>query len=185
MKEARNIPKIWTLFIIFFLHIFGNNFALSIKSNQPSYLGQIPRAEAILSIQEKNQSIYEEPEEEEVGNTNKTDLLVFVHTGLNLTNLPLNLNDFQLLKLDSQLLFGNDNKPLVRMNSTTTKGNEDHEQEEDKINLHRQSRKINLLKGIWNKPKVSPLYLVNGTVCRFVNSVPICTTLATTGLLRK
>lgn len=45
-------------------------------------------------------------------------------------------------------------------------------------------RKINLLGGMWNKPKASPLYLINGTVCRFVNGAPICTTLSTTGLLR-
>lgn len=49
----------------------------------------------------------------------------------------------------------------------------------------RESRRINFLRGLWNKPKVSPLYLVNGTVCRFVNTTPICTTLTTTGLLRK
>lgn len=35
------------------------------------------------------------------------------------------------------------------------------------------------------KPKISPLYLVNGTVCRFVNTQPICTTLSTSGLFRK
>lgn len=51
---------------------------------------------------------------------------------------------------------------------------------------YREARKVNLFSGgFWNKPRVSPLYLINGTVCRFVNSVPICTTLSTQGLLRK
>lgn len=52
-------------------------------------------------------------------------------------------------------------------------------------NNNRASRKVNILNGFWNKPKISPLYLINGTVCRFVNSAPICTTLSTQGLLRE
>lgn len=48
----------------------------------------------------------------------------------------------------------------------------------------RESRKFKLF-DIWNKPKTSPLYLINGTVCRFVNSNPICTNLSTTGLFGK
>lgn len=48
----------------------------------------------------------------------------------------------------------------------------------------RESRKFKLF-DIWNKPKTSPLFLINGTVCRFVNSNPICTNLSTTGLFRK
>lgn len=51
-------------------------------------------------------------------------------------------------------------------------------------NGRRESRKFKLF-DIWNKPKTSPLYLINGTVCRFVNSNPICTNLSTTGLFRK
>lgn len=51
--------------------------------------------------------------------------------------------------------------------------------------IFRDGRKMNLFSNVLNKPKVSPLYLVNGTVCRFVNSQPICTTLSTTGLFRK
>lgn len=50
---------------------------------------------------------------------------------------------------------------------------------------YRRARKMGLFKNVLNKPKVSPLYLVNGTVCRFVNTQPICTTLSTTGLFRK
>lgn len=49
----------------------------------------------------------------------------------------------------------------------------------------REARKMSLFNGLWNKPKISPLYLINGTVCRFVNAAPICTTLSTQGLLRK
>lgn len=58
---------------------------------------------------------------------------------------------------------------------------------QDKTDAKRrlESRTINLLRNIWNKPKVSPLYLLDGTVCRFVNYQPICTTLSTTGINRK
>jgi len=49
----------------------------------------------------------------------------------------------------------------------------------------RESRRFNILRRIWNQPKSSPLYLINGTVCRFINFAPVCTTLSTTGLLRK
>lgn len=45
-------------------------------------------------------------------------------------------------------------------------------------------RRINPFKllTINSKPRVSPLYLINGTVCRFINFQPVCTTLSTTGL---
>ena len=39
-----------------------------------------------------------------------------------------------------------------------------------------------IIRKILNKQRVSPLYLINGTVCRFVNFRPVCTTIATTGL---
>lgn len=55
---------------------------------------------------------------------------------------------------------------------------------ESSITNTREARKIfpfNLL----SKPKVSKLYLVNGTLCRFVGFAPVCTTLSTTPLLRK
>lgn len=49
-----------------------------------------------------------------------------------------------------------------------------------------ETRKIlNPLRLFMNKPKISPLYLINGTVCRFVNGHPVCTTLSTTGLASK
>lgn len=51
---------------------------------------------------------------------------------------------------------------------------------------NRESRKLFMLtKSFLSKPKVSKLYLVNGTLCRFVNLTPVCTTLSTTPLLRK
>lgn len=49
----------------------------------------------------------------------------------------------------------------------------------------RESRRFNIFNQLWTRPRASPLYLVNGTVCRFLNNVPICTTLQTTGLMRK
>lgn len=48
--------------------------------------------------------------------------------------------------------------------------------------LGREARKMKFFPNFMRKPKVSPLYLVNGTVCRFVNTQPVCTTLSTTGL---
>jgi hypothetical protein len=45
--------------------------------------------------------------------------------------------------------------------------------------------KLGVFLSVLNQPKVSPLYLINGTVSGFVNSQPICTTLSTTGLFRK
>lgn len=46
-------------------------------------------------------------------------------------------------------------------------------------------RVVNPFRLLMAKPRVSPLYLINGTVCRFVNFQPICTTLSTTGLTGK
>jgi hypothetical protein len=43
----------------------------------------------------------------------------------------------------------------------------------------REPRELGLFSNVLNQPKASPLYLINGTVCRFVNSQPICTTLST------
>lgn len=68
----------------------------------------------------------------------------------------------------------NDHKPNQPM---------DHQQQA--VPKAREARKMNLFNGFWNKPRISPLYLINGTVCRFVNAAPICTTLSTQGLLRK
>lgn len=48
----------------------------------------------------------------------------------------------------------------------------------------REARKINFLKDMFAKTKAGPLYLINGTLCRFVNNAPICTTLSTNGFFR-
>lgn len=48
-----------------------------------------------------------------------------------------------------------------------------------------ESRRVSPFRLLLGKPRVSPLYLINGTVCRFVNFQPICTTLSTTGLTGK
>lgn len=50
---------------------------------------------------------------------------------------------------------------------------------------NKEARAVSLLRAVIKRPKVSPLYLINGTVCRFVNAQPICTTLSTTGIARK
>jgi hypothetical protein len=51
--------------------------------------------------------------------------------------------------------------------------------------MNREPRELGLFLNVLNKPKASPLNLINGTVCGFVNSQPTCTTLSTTGLFRK
>lgn len=50
------------------------------------------------------------------------------------------------------------------------------------MRVEAESRRVNPLRLLMNRPRVSPLYLINGTVCRFVNFQPICTTLSTTGI---
>jgi hypothetical protein len=53
------------------------------------------------------------------------------------------------------------------------------------LRIDAESRRINPLRLLMSKPRISPLYLINGTVCRFVNFQPVCTTLSTTGLSGK
>lgn len=67
-----------------------------------------------------------------------------------------------------------DGHKAYHINDLGSKANEDN---------GRAMRKINLLGNLFQKRQ--PLYLVNGTVCRFVNAIPICTTLSTSGVLRK
>lgn len=59
------------------------------------------------------------------------------------------------------------------------------QQQQQQLQQLRNPRKINFFTNKWHmaRQRVSPLYLINGTVCRFVNMQPICTTLYTTGLL--
>lgn len=50
------------------------------------------------------------------------------------------------------------------------------------IRVSAEPRRVNHLRFLMVKSRISPLYLINGTVCRFVNFQPVCTTLSTTGL---
>ena len=112
----------------------------------------------------------------------------------NMTDGQLSGTEFNLFKLDSGQLFGGSgSSELVRapLGSLET-GSSDEPLDESEPprdqelarDEHggRQSRKMKFFPNLMRKPKVSPLYLVNGTVCRFVNAQPICTTLSTTGL---
>lgn len=124
-------------------------------------------------------------------------ILVLVPSGSNLTETQLTDGNFDLFKLSADVLWGqeageDDEEPETTTQPATAASDqsEDMDLEEGKSNRPSRDRRqramrMNILKGRWSKPKASPLYLVNGTVCRFVNSSPICTTLATTGLLRK
>lgn len=84
-------------------------------------------------------------------------------------------SDYKILGSDKQLAAASQN------------GQDQQQQSRSFPNIRRESRRMGPLRSLnlFNKPKVSPLYLINGTVCRFVNSNPICTTLSTQGLLRK
>lgn len=91
------------------------------------------------------------------------------------------LNVFGTIELDPRIIDGlggllmGDSYDAA---SSQQRDNNQHQQARD-------ARRLPSMGSLWNKPKVSPLYLINGTVCRFVNSNPICTTLSTQGLLRK
>lgn len=117
-----------------------------------------------------------------------SQVLILIPSNTNLSEWRL--NDYNLYKLNSNLLFKRDH---VNMDETIDGLiEEDHHRESEfrkrvtrDLNGARGARKMNLLGGMWNKPRVSPLYLINGTVCRYVNGAPVCTTLSTSGLLRK
>lgn len=98
------------------------------------------------------------------------------------------------LKDDSQLNSQANQIYLKRItNSKSQIGETDdaeHSRMKTSVNIfdlgkRKESKRFNIFNGLWNRVRSSPLYLVNGTVCRSVNGSPICTTLATTGLLRK
>lgn len=109
------------------------------------------------------------------------NVLLLLPAAYNSSELEIGDN-FSLFKLNTDILMDNQ-----RASEESSEGKEETsgELEAPGLSTHRAARKINFLRGMWNKPKFSPLYLVNGTVCRFINSSPICTTLSTTGLLRK
>lgn len=103
-------------------------------------------------------------------------LYILMPANSNLTDILINDKlDFNLFKLNTDVLSDNGNirsKRSVEKNSPT------------KLSLDngRTPKKINLFRNLLNKQRFSPLYLINGTVCRFVNSGPICTTISTNGL---
>lgn len=116
--------------------------------------------------------------------TNSDNIWVLLPSAANLTEPQLSSGDFFLFKLNTSPLASKDHGSNIEYADEDLSAEEQGRQHYQE-NRGRKSRKINFFKNVLNKPKVSPLYLVNGTVCRFVNSQPICTTLSTTGLLRK
>jgi len=110
--------------------------------------------------------------------------------------LPNNLNESQLgktefdfFKLNRDQLFGHLSEKFspmatrTRQESWQSTGDATDDDQVDSVpRSRREARKIKFFPNFMRKPKISPLYLLNGTVCRFVNSQPICTTLSTTGL---
>lgn len=114
----------------------------------------------------------------------------------NLSESQLHESNFALFKLNTGQLFnlGGGGEQLQAASDWTMQGANEQLQSPNQPRLlvtsqsgpkAREARKLGLFSNVLTKPKVSPLYLVNGTVCRFVNSQPICTTLSTTGLFRK
>lgn len=132
---------------------------------------------------------------QETSSTNKSasngNLLILVPANSNLTDPQVPDGQFNLFKLDTSVLFDLGDAEETDNDSGRDKGHGDSRNHGSSMyssglsSGNRDARRMNLLSGLWNRPKASPLYLVNGTVCRFINSSPICTTLATTGLLRK
>lgn len=99
------------------------------------------------------------------------NIWILVPSSINFTDAYLNgPQNYNLLKLDTSLLAGLE--PISATENTSPV-------------VGRESRKMNLFRKPWFKPKASPLFLVNGTVCRYVNQVPVCTFLTTSGLMRK
>lgn len=119
-----------------------------------------------------------------------SSVLVLLPSGTNLTESILNNENFNLFKLNTDLILNNntDTQEEKIDTSETTLSQDDEISPRTPRELnheHRNARGFTLLRGLWNRSRSSPLYLVNGTVCRFVNSTPICTTLSTSGLIRK
>lgn len=155
------------------------------------YMVAISLALACLVIENKAQDdeVYRTGDEVTLITTKQTfenltghaNAWVLVPSNVNLNGSNLDLADYNLFKLNTDLLFNqkttenDDQEPTYRRSGRASRA----------TTGQRDARKMNILRNIMNRPKVSPLYLVNGTVCRFVNSQPICTTLSTTGLLRK
>lgn len=128
----------------------------------------------------------------------KCSVLVLIPSGVNITDSLINNENFNLFKLNTDLILNRETetqKEKIDDISETTSSHEGEIQEDETINSRtsrevssseqRIARRFSLLRGLWNRSRSGPLYLVNGTVCRFVNATPICTTLSTSGLIRK
>lgn len=140
--------------------------------------------------------LFSDPKELKNIQLNSSGLLVLLPSSINLTDSLLKNESFNLFKLDTDVLFDNDREKeeeKIDDISDTTLSPEDSSKEvvaSSRISRqlsaeHRNARRFNLLRGLLSRPRSSPLYLINGTVCRFINSIPLCTTLSTTGLPRK
>lgn len=126
-----------------------------------------------------------------------SSVLVLIPSGTNITDSLINNENFDLFKLNINLILNRETETQTEKIddiSETTSSHEDEIQEGETINARtsrevnseqRIARRFSLLRGLWNRSRSGPLYLVNGTVCRFVNATPICTTLSTSGLIRK
>lgn len=117
---------------------------------------------------------------DKISNITDGGLWVLVPSNVSLDELQINSANYNLFKLNTDPLMG---APGDAESSGADLGAEERQSRGEHLG-HRSARKMNLFKNVLSKPKVSPLYLINGTVCRFVNQQPICTTLSTTGLLR-
>lgn len=104
-------------------------------------------------------------------------------------NLGNNFSPFGNIVLDSGIFDGLGGLLTLDEDQQATFGQINYDEQQQQHPSSRESRRFGPVRSnlgsLWSKPKVSPLYLINGTVCRFVNSNPICTTLSTQGLLRK
>lgn len=171
----------------FFLFVFAA-FALQLKAvsgQDDNYSKNVSKIENSY----KAQQVTEQDSFDESGRIQT----IFVPLGTNST-LPhmnpmkvayKNLFELQATANQNRSLSSNEFE-LVSTKVITTKLAPGKSQQIDRQQqLQREARRLNFWRNLWNKPKVSPLFLVNGTVCRFINSTPICTTLQTTGLLRK
>lgn len=127
-----------------------------------------------VSIPDELSSLIKTLEPAENLGTSGNGLFLLIPSGFNLTDIFNANSDFSLFKLNTDVLLPDGIN--IRTKRATTA------QTKQALEAARTSRKISLFRNLFNKPKHSPLYLVNGTVCRFVSTGPVCTTISTNGL---
>lgn len=109
------------------------------------------------------------------------ELFVLIPSNLNLTDIFDASSDYSLFKLNTDVLLEGGNIRIKR--NAQTEANPLIPEPRALEAEDRAPRKINLFRNILNTKKRSPpLYLVNGTVCRFLSTGPVCTTISTNGL---